>query len=226
MKNFKQLCILIAFVAVVFSSCSKDEAEPAATPFVPAFTSVNLNTKIPASLATKSPQTAEQVNLMISLMSLVEELQTSKTAGKANRKDSWTSGDFTINYTGSDTATQHLYSFTISQGSVTYYTINGWENISGNAGHWVLEMSATATSDIATSVDFDWTKNATNDFHLDMLIVSGISNFHIVSNINNDNSGDIAGYIGTTLSFKSVWTTTGSGQYTDYTTTPPTVTIY
>lgn len=226
MKNFKQLLILIAFVAILFSSCSKDEAAPAATPFVPAFTSANLNTKIPTSLATKSPQTAEQVNSMVSMMSLVEALQTSKPAGRTNGRDSWTSGEFTINYTGSDSATQHLYSYSITRGSVTYYTINGWENISGSAGHWVLEMSAAATSDIAVSVDFDWTKNATNDFNLDMLIVSGTENGHIVANINHDNSGDIAGYMGTTLSFKSVWTATGSGQYTDYSTTPPTITVY
>lgn len=226
MKNLKQISILIAAVAILFSSCSKDEATPTATPFASTFTAANLTAKIPTSLATKSPQTSSQVQAMVDMMTIVDNLQKTKPQGKESRRDSWVSGDFTINYTGSDSATQHLYSYTITQGSVTFYTINGWENINGSAGHWVLDISAAATSETAIGVDFDWTKNSSNDFNLDMLVITGQDNVHITANINNDSSGDLFLYSGAMLLMKSVWNATGSGQYTDYSTTPPTVTAY
>lgn len=228
MKSLKKISCLLVLVAVLFSSCSKDEDESSST--ATTLTTADLTAKIPTSLATKSPQTSEQLNEMISLMGITEAFQKTKPSTKRTGKiagDTWTSGGYTIIYTDNDTATQHVYTYTIKQGSVTYYTIAGWENKNGSAGHWVLDMSDVVTGGQGTiGIDFDWTKNSSNDFNLDMLITAGAESGHLVANINHDSSGNIKGYEGTTLSFESTWNSSGSGQYTDYGTNPATITKF
>lgn len=239
MKNFNKISILLVLVTVLLYSCSKSDDTPAAANFTPALKTTDLTTRIPTSLATKSPKTSEQIDGMIAFMGLAESLQQTKPAGLINQpnnngtssrgiNDSWTSGEYTINYTGSDSATQHLYTYTISQGSTTFYTINGWENIDGSAGHWVFDITAAASSGQGTiSIDFDWIKNSTNDYNLDMVIAAGAESGHLIATINHNNSGNMTGYTtGTTLEFKSTWNANGSGQYIDYTTNPATTTNY
>lgn len=229
MNKFKKISILLVIVLALLSSCSKDDS--ASTPAAAAtFTATDLTAKIPSSLKTKSPETSAQIDDMIALMGIGDAFKlskpTTKTSGKTSG-DTWTSGGFTIKYTGSDNATQHLYTYTISQGSVLYYTLTGWDNINGSAGHWVLDFSAAATAGQGSiNVDFDWIKNSSNDYNLDMVIVAGTESAHLIANINHDSSGDLKGYNGSVLSFKSNWNANGSGQYVDYETNPATITNF
>lgn len=233
MKNLKKISFLLGLVTILFSSCNKDDDN--STPgsgTTTSFTSADLTAKIPTSLATKSPETSSQINSMVGYMSIGEAFKQTRPAAKMANKsaggtDTWTYGEYTITYTGSDNSTQHQYTYTIKQGSTTLYTITGWDNINGTAGHWVLDMSAAITYGTAISIDFDWAKNSSNDFNLDMVVTAGSETTeHLVANINHDSSGNVKGYYGSTLSFESTWNSSGSGQYINYETNPATTTNY
>lgn len=214
-------------LTLAFSSCSKDDDASSDTTTL---TSADLTAKIPSSLQTKSPETSDEINYMIAMMAIREGFTNSRPASRTTSKTTgdttWVYEGYTITYTGNTSATQYLYSYTVKQNNVIFYTINGWENIDGSAGHWVLNLSTNVTSGVAMNIDFDWVKNSSNDYNLDMLITSGLESYNLIANIYNNGSGDLKGYEGTDLIFKSNWNSNGNGQYIDYYTTPPTTTNF
>jgi hypothetical protein len=233
MKKFKVIYALLFLVTLVFSGCSKDEAADDSDSSL-SITTQDLSAKIPTNLDDKSPETSLKIQNMIAMMAITEGFTNSKPAAKTTGKtvkdvgQTWVYDGYTITYTENTSETQYLFSYTMKQNNTTFYTINGWINKNGSAGHWDLFIKAgVAQSTDNTTVDFDWTKNSSNDYNLDMVVnFGGYFTSKLVANIYNNGSGNLSSYFDGELEFKSTWNANGSGSYIDYTETPPTTTNY
>lgn len=233
MKKINLIYPLLLLIMIVFSNCSKDEGSEETNSNL-AVTSQNVSAKIPSNLSNKSPETSAEIQSMIAMMTLTEGFANSKPAAKTTGKSTqdggqtWIYDGYTINYSETLTQTQYQFSYSIKKNNTTYYTINGWVNKNGSAGHWDLYIPAgVAQSTDYTSVDFDWTKNNSNDYYLDMVTnFGGYFTSKIVANVYNNGSGDLSSYYDGELEFKSMWNANGTGSYIDYSNTPPTTTYF
>lgn len=232
MKKIKVIYPLMLLIALVFSGCSKDEETDKSDSSL-SVTAQDVSAKIPSTLDNKSPETSAEIQSMIAMMSITEGFANSKpakTTGKSAKDggQTWVYDGYTINYNETLTETQYQFSYTIKKNNTTFYTISGWTNKNGSAGHWDLYIPAgVAQSTDYTAVDFDWTKNSSNDYNLDMVTnLGGYFTSKIVANIYNNGSGNLSSYFGGELQFKSNWNANGSGSYTDYFTSPPTTTNF
>ena len=232
-KHMKKILILF-IAAIAISSCSKSSSDDQSsnTPaFMPSVTKLQLTSKVPASLQQNSPETWNQISQMDAYMNLGAAFMTNP-ANKASSTPSgstytWTNGTYTVTYTYTLSGSQYQYTYTMSENGTTYYTITGWENTNGTAGHWAYTLNTAvvgAPSGSNYNITFDWTKNTLGDYHFDMNFDMGANNaLHYVSNINHDYSGDFMYSSNGTQYYGGTWNSSGHGQYTNYLTTPPTV---
>lgn len=230
MEKFKVIYALLFVVTLAFSGCSKDEATDDSDSSL-SITTQDVSAKIPTNLDDKSPETSFEIQYMIAMMGITEGFTNSRPAARTTSKtsgDTWVYDGYTITYTENTSETQYLYSYTIKQNNTTFYTINGWVNKNGSAGHWDLFIKAgVAQSTDYTTVDFDWTKNSSNDYNLDMVVnLGGYFTSNLEANIYNNVSGNLSSYFDGELDFKSTWNSNGSGSYIDYNTSPPTTTNF
>lgn len=230
MKIFKVIYVLLFVVTLVFSGCSKDEAKDDSDSSL-SITTQDVSAKIPTNLDDKSPETSFEIQYMIAMMGITEGFTNSKPAARTTSRtagDTWVYDGYTITHTENTSETQYLYSYTIKKSNTTFYTINGWLNKNGSAGHWDLSLLYGVSGDDETlNIDFDWTKNSSNNYYLDMVFdFGGDYTSRLVANIYNNGSGDLSSYDDGELEFKSNWNANGSGSYIDYTETPPTTTNF
>lgn len=231
MKKFNSIFGFLFAFAILFTSCSEDEPVGDRAAEITSFSSKNITAKIPTSLATKSPETSSDIQSMIAMMTIKDVFANSKPGSKKTGKmaaggsQTWTYDGFVIAYTETTDATKMLFEFTIKKDNVTFYTIKGWENKDGSAGHFDLVMNSGVSQVGAdTTAVFDWTKNSSNDYNLVMTIdIAGFGKTKYIANIKNNGSGNIKSFEDGKLQMESVWDANGSGTLTDYTTTPPTV---
>jgi hypothetical protein len=226
--------ILVLFVsATLLISCSKDSDGDKM--FKPTFTKLQLTSKAPASLQQNSPETWAEIAQMEAFLSMggaYMNQNTHRTSNSSANTSSytWTYGGYTINYSYSTTATQYLFNYTIALNGVNYYTINGWENIDGSAGNWSYNINVSEAGNPSSenfNIAFNWTRNSVGDYNFDMVFDMGSSYvIHYVCNINHDFSGNFSYYLNNAIYYGASWNSNGHGQYTDYSTTPPTVTTF
>jgi hypothetical protein len=77
------------------------------------------------------------------------------------------------------------------------------------------------------NIDFDWNRNNAGDYHFDMQFDMGTTNMlHYIADVNNDMSGNFSYTVNGNLFYGCIWDSTGHGVFTDYNTTPPTVTTF
>lgn len=228
----KKILALLVVIAVAVTSCSKDSGNGGPA-FKPAITKLNLASKVPSNLQTTSPDTWTQISQMEAYMNLGAAYMTKPSGKTTTMSDSswtWTYGNYTVTYTYSLVGTQYQFTYTMTEGSTTYYTITGWENTDGSAGHWAYTLNTAVVGDPTGSdfnITFDWTKNAADDYHFVMNFDMGAgSNLHYVANINHDHSGDFLYTSNGTNYYGGNWNAAGHGQYTDYLTDPITVTTF
>lgn len=219
--------ISIVVIAIIMTSCSSENNS--STSFKPSLTSLNLASKVPSSLQQNSPESYSQISQMETYMSMCS-MYMNNTTGKSGSTNTWSYGGYTVTFTYSLVGSQYQFSYTMTQNATVFYTLTGWENTDGSAGHWNYSINTAVLGDPdGTNFDitFDWTKNSVGDYHFDMLFDMGISgNYHYVSNINHDYSGNSMYSIDSVQYFGTTWNSTGHGQYTNYTTSPPTVTNF
>lgn len=232
MKKFKLIYVLLFFVTLVFSSCSKDEDTDNSDSNITVSTQELLD-KIPESLEENSPETSYEIQYMINNMLITEGFINSRSSARVSARTSrtngetWTYGQYTVTYTENSNETQYLFTYSIRQNNTIIYTIDGWVNKNGSAGHWDLDfLYGVSEDDESLNIDFDWTKNSSNDYYLDMVYGYGSETSRLEANIYNNGSGELKSYDGTTLEFKSVWNADGSGSYTDYSSLPAETTYY
>lgn len=232
MKKCKVIYVLLFVVALVFSSCSKDEETDNSDSNITVSTQELLN-KIPESLEENSPETSYEIQYMINNMLLTEGFINSRSSARVSARTSrtngetWTYGQYTVTYSEDSNATQYLFSYTVKDNNTVVYTIDGWVNKNGSAGHWDLDfLYGVSEDDDSLTIDFDWTKNSSNDYYLDMVYGYGTETSRLEAYINNNGSGELKSYDGTTLEFKSTWNANGSGSYTDYSSSPAEIYYY
>jgi hypothetical protein len=225
----KILAILI--IAVAITSCSKDSSSSSPT-FKPSVTKLNLASKVPTNLQQTSPDSWNQISQMDAYMNLGAAYMTppsGKTASSGSTY-TWTYGNYAVSYTYSQVGTQYQYTYTMTQNGATYCSITGWEYTDGSAGHWAYTIN-TAVVGAPTGSDynitFDWTKSTIGDYHFVMNFDMGSSNnLHYVANINHDYSGDFLYTSNSTQYYGGSWNAAGHGSYTNYLTSPATVTLF
>ena len=225
MKKFNVIYVLLFVVTLVFSGCSKDEDTDKSDLKTTVSTQELLN-KIPESLEENSPETSYEIQYMINNMLITEGFINSRSSARVSGRTSrtngetWTDGQYTVTYSEDSNATQYLFSYTVKENNKVIYTIDGWVNKNGSAGHWDLDFLYGISDDDLFIIDFDWTKNSSNDYYLDMVIDYGDVTSRLEANIYNNGSGNLSSYYDGVLEFKSTWKADGSGSYTDYSSTP------
>jgi hypothetical protein len=226
MKKMKKILSFIV-IAIIMTSCSSDNES--STTFKPSLTNLGLATKVPSSLEQNSPQTYSQISQMEAYMSM-GSMYMNNTTGKSATTNTWTYGDYTVIYSYELIGNQYHFTYSMSQNSIEYFTLTGWENTDGSAGHWDYVINAAQLGDPDSSnfnITFDWTRSTIGDYHFDMNFDMGASNnLHYVTNINHDLSGNSMFSLNSVQNYGTTWNSTGHGQFTDYTTTPPTVTNF
>ena len=222
----KILALLI--IALAITSCSSDSGSNS---FKPTVTKLNLATKIPSNLQQTSPEAYSQISQMEAYMNLGSAYM-NRPSGKTTPESSstWTYGNYTVTYSYLTVGNQYQYTYTMTQSGSIYCTITGWEYTDGSAGHWDYNINASvlgAPSGSNYNINFDWIKNTLGDYHFVMDFDMGQSNnLHYVANINHDLSGDFLYTSNSTQYYSGSWNSTGHGQYTNYLTSPPTVTYF
>jgi hypothetical protein len=142
----------------------------------------------------------------------------------------WTYGPYTINYNYNQVGNRYVFTYSAMLNGVEYYTINGWEYVDASAGHWDYNINTSVLgtpSSADYNIDFDWNRNSVGDYHFDMQFDMGTTNLlHYTANVNNDMSGNFSYTLNGSLFYSCIWDSTGHGVFTDYNTTPPTVTTF
>lgn len=216
------------------TSCSSDN-ESSST-FKPSLTNLELATKVPSNLQQNSPQTYLQIRQMEAYMNMGSMYMNNTTGRSAttNRTsadtNTWNYGGYTVTYSYNLVGNKYQFTYTITLNSVIYYSITGWQNTDGTAGHWNYSINTSvlgASSSANFNITFDWTRSTIGDYHFVMDFDMGATNnLHYVTNINHDLSGNTIYSSNSVQYYGSTWNSTGHGQFTNYLTNPPTVTNF
>ncbi len=222
-------------IAIFMTSCSSDNEST--TTFKPSLTNLGLSSKVPSNLQQNSPQTYSQITQMEAYMNMCSMYMNNPTGknsatntGKSGSTNTWTYGNYTVTYTYNLVGTRYEFSYTMTQSSVEYINLTGWENTDGSAGHWSYLINTAQLGNPSSSnfnITFDWTRNTIGDYHFDMNFDMGPSNnLHYVTNFNHDYSGNSMFSVNSVQNYGTTWNSTGHGQFTNYLTSPPTVTNF
>ncbi len=229
MKKILSICI-----AVLLSNCGSDEpvSDINTQNFKPAVTNLNLTTKIPISLQSKSPLMWSQISMMEAYLKMGANFMTPST-GKSNSslyKNTWSYGGYTVNYSYNLVGDKYEYLYKMALNGQIYSTIDGWQKTDGSSGHWAYNINLSVMGVPSSSnynIDFNWNKDNVNNYTFDMIFNLGSSGtMHYISHLKNDYSGDFNYYTNNTLVYNGIWKYDGSGQFTNYITSPPTVTTW
>jgi hypothetical protein len=213
----------------MFSACKKEKS---AINFKPTFTKVDFTQKVPLSLQQNSPIAFSQINMMGAYMNLASNLMSStgKISGTDVNNTTWNYGPYTVTYDVTQTGNRYVFVYTISLNGQVYYTINGWENTDASAGHWNYNLNTSVLGYTQNSSDynisFDWSRSG-NGYNFEMTFDMGTTQLmHYVAQLNDDYSGYFNYELNGSPYYGCVWNANGNGYFTDYTTTPPTVTNF
>jgi hypothetical protein len=222
----KKILSFIA-IAIIMTSCSSSDS--GSSNFKPSLTRLDLASKVPANLQQNSPQAFSQISQMEAYMNM-GTLYMNNPVGKSASTNTWSSGGYTVTYSYELVGNQYQFSYTMTLNSVLYFTLTGWENTAGTAGHWNYIMNTAVLGDPNGSnfnITFDWTKNSLGDYHFEMDFDMGTSgNLNYVSNIYHDFSGNYLYSSNSEQIYGATWNSSGHGQFTNYMTNPPTVTNF
>jgi hypothetical protein len=214
-------------IGILITSCSSDNQS--STTFKPSLTKLGLATKVPSNLQQNSPQTYSQISQMEAYMNM-GSMYMNNTTGKSTNTNTWSYGGYTVTYSYNLVGNQYQFTYTMTLNSVVYYSITGWENSDGTAGHWNYSINTSVLGSPNNSnynITFDWTRSSIGDYHFVMNFDMGATNnLHYVTNINHDLSGNTIFSSNSVKYYGSTWNSTGHGQFTIYLTNPPTVTNF
>lgn len=226
----KKILTLI-FITLVLTGCSNEgiDKSSSSNAFSPSVTKLDLTSKLPVNLKQNSPETFAQISQMATYMNLGSMYMNnnnsaSRTSGLIN---TWNYGGFTVAYTYSLVGSQYQFNYTITQDSKIYYTISGWENKDGSAGHWSYNINTAVLglpNGSSYNIIFDWTKSNIGNYHFEMKCDMGSSNnLYYIANINYDYSGNYKYTLNNSPFLDASWNASGHGKLTYYYSDPPTV---
>jgi|688.fasta_scaffold633193_1 hypothetical protein len=226
--------LLLLFIAILLSNCSSNEpiAEANSENFKPEVTNLNLTTKIPNSLQSKSPIIWAQISMMETYVRMGGNFMNPST-GKTNstlRKNTWNYGGYTVTYSYDLVGDKYEFHYIMSLNNQIYSTIDGWQKKDGSSGHWKYNINLSAMGAPSTSnynIDLSWNKNSANNYTFDMIFNLGSSGtMRYITHLNNDYSGDFNYYMNGSLIYNGIWNANGGGRFTNYMTSPPTITTW
>jgi hypothetical protein len=246
------LKILSLSILIIVSGCKKeDEVQQSSQPdFQAQFTTTSVTDIMPPALQTNGDAMGNmmlsQINTYMMLPSMymtafggmLQEIPSNAKMGTASPPPptwTWNYGGYVITYTYNQTSTQYTFSYTVAMNGSVWYSITGWENINGSAGHWVYNFNLSNIPGGASAsnwaIVFDWQQPSTGEYDFQMSYDFGSSTPDVYVDMHVDsNTG--SGYYdyytpSNTLMYNYTWSNFGNnGSFTNYSFSPPQTTIW
>ncbi len=222
-----QLCTVGIAVALFAAGCSKKSSSPTAPQnTAPAFPSVTI--KGPSTSSSDAhAQTAVAYTTEVNALTNSGLFGAFAGMNGTQTGSTWTwvvtEGTLSVTFTEAQQADgSYTWSWkengTNSQTNVVY---NNWVFFSGNRSADGRNGEWKVFNDDATTLagDFTWATNASNVLSATLLSYNtsgSLTGKIAVTNNHADNSGEVDYYVGTVMTFKATWTSTGAGTWWTY----------
>lgn len=149
----KKLLTIIS-VAAILASCAKSGTSTTSAP-KPDQTLTELSSKV------ASTPMASYITMLSGLMKNPNGKGASNTS--VSNIYSWTNGQYSVQWDYTTVGSRYEFWYKIFESSNLFYSIDGWMNTDGSAGHMVGSMNTSAVSSGTSSVNMDMTLDWTRD---------------------------------------------------------------
>ncbi len=222
---------LLLFLACVFIySCQKNEViapldNGLFSPSINQFDFSNTSNTLGENDSTANSylnQMSGYLNFPTSLMNIPDNIEDYSGDNSRISSPNWTTytwnyGGYQIIYSYNQTNTQYQFEYEAFINGVLYYTISGWQSLSGTAGHWLYNVNTSAISGAVNnnySMEVNWSASGPSSYQYDMTYSDGVNSiaFEMYSNMLVTTYNY---YLNSVLSYSAIWTL-NSGSFTTY----------
>ncbi len=224
-RNLKGVAILLILAAFI-AGCSKSSSTSSGT--APTLTSPTFSgpSSTSASADTSAGAIAAKSSASIFNATAASYLGYYSGAGKQNGSSwtwTYTIQSFTATWTATSSSSGYnwslVYNGTLSSNgsSATFNNwtaINGSESSDGKTGSWTIYYPNTTI--VADNVSWSTSSSGTLTGTIIANDTTGTLQAKYVFTNNSDKSGEVKIYTGTQLTLDATWTSSGSGQYTEW----------
>ena len=222
--------LILIIVTLFIYSCKKHEViitsndEPF-SPDIEQFDFSNTSSNLEQNDSTANSYLNEMsgyLNFPASLMNIPDNIQESTTNNSRINSSTWTtytwgSGNYQIIYSYNQTSSQYQFEYEVFMNGILYYTISGWQSISGNAGYWLYDVNTSAISGTISNnytMEVSWSLSGPSSYQYDMIYSNGVDtiSFEMYSNLLVTTYNY---YLNNLLRYSAVWTLT-SGNFITY----------
>ena len=222
--------LILILVTLFIYSCQKNEViipsnDEFFSPDIEQFDFSNTSSNLEQNDTTANSYLNEMsgyLNFPASLMNIPDNIQESTTNNSRVNSSTWTtytwgSGNYQIIYSYNQTSSQYQFEYEVFMNGVLYYTISGWQSISGNAGYWLYNVNTSAISGTISNnytMEVSWSLSGPSSYQYDMMYSNGVDtiSFEMYSNLLVTTYNY---YLNNLLRYSAVWTLT-SGNFTTY----------
>ena len=222
--------LILIIVTLFIYSCQKNEViipsnDELFSPDIEQFDFSNTSSNLEQNDSTANSYLNEMsgyLNFPASLMNIPDNIQESTTNNSRINSSTWTtytwgSGNYQIIYSYNQTSSQYQFEYEVFMNGILYYTISGWQSISGNAGYWLYNVNTSAISGTISNnynMEVSWSLSGPSSYQYDMMYSNGVDtiSFEMYSNLLVTTYNY---YLNNLLRYSAVWTLT-SGNFITY----------
>ena len=222
--------LILIIVTLFIYSCQKNEViipsnDELFSPDIEQFDFSNTSSNLEQNDSTANSylnQMSGFLNFPASLMNIPDNIQESTTNNTRINSSTWTtytwgSGNYQIIYSYNQTSSQYQFEYEVFMNGILYYTISGWQSISGNAGYWLYDVNTSAISGTISNnytMEVSWSLSGPSSYQYDMMYSNGVDtiSFEMYSNLLVTTYNY---YLNNLLRYSAVWTLT-SGNFITY----------
>lgn len=222
--------LILIIVTLFIYSCQKNEViipsnDELFSPDIEQFDFSNTSSNLEQNDSTANSYLNEMsgyLNFPASLMNIPDNIQESTTNNSRINSSTWTtytwgSGNYQIIYSYNQTSSQYQFEYEVFMNGILYYTISGWQSISGNAGYWLYDVNTSAISGTISNnytMEVSWSLSGPSSYQYDMMYSNGVDtiSFEMYSNLLVTTYNY---YLNNLLRYSAVWTLT-SGNFITY----------
>ena len=222
--------LILILVTLFIYSCQKNEViipsnDELFSPDIEQFDFSNTSNNLEQNDSTANSYLNEMsgyLNFPASLMNIPDNIQESTTNNSRINSSTWTtytwgSGNYQIIYSYNQTSSQYQFEYEVFMNGILYYTISGWQSISGNAGYWLYDVNTSAISGTISNnytMEVSWSLSGPSSYQYDMMYSNGVDtiSFEMYSNLLVTTYNY---YLNNLLRYSAVWTLT-SGNFITY----------
>lgn len=222
--------LILIIVTLFIYSCQKNEViipsnDELFSPDIEQFDFSNTSSNLEQNDSTANSYLNEMsgyLNFPASLMNIPDNIQESTTNNSRINSSTWTtytwgSGNYQIIYSFNQTSSQYQFEYEVFMNGILYYTISGWQSISGNAGYWLYDVNTSAISGTISNnytMEVSWSLSGPSSYQYDMMYSNGVDtiSFEMYSNLLVTTYNY---YLNNLLRYSAVWTLT-SGNFITY----------